>query len=74
MSNFICNGTMKRILDSVEKLALRFVVEDVDALFEEYKDFDFFGMDDAPGETAWGTYEFSFYDLNNNALFFYRDL
>lgn len=59
---------------SVEKLAFHFVIEDIDALFEEYKDFDFFGMDDSPGKTAWGTYEFSFYDLNNNALFFYRNL
>lgn len=60
--------------DSVEKLTLRFVVEDVDALFEEYKGFELFGMNEEPVETVWGTYEFSFYDLNNNALFFYRDL
>lgn len=60
--------------DSVGKLALRFVIEDVDTLFEEYKDFDLSGIDEKPIETAWGTYEFSFYDPNNNALFFYRDL
>ena len=60
--------------ESVGKLALRFVIEDVDALFEEYKNFDLAGMNEKPIETTWGTYEFSFYDLNNNALFFYRDL
>lgn len=60
--------------DTVGKLALRFVIEDVDALFEEYKDFDLAEINEKPIETAWGTYEFSFFDLNNNALFFYRDL
>ena len=60
--------------DSVGKPALRFVIQDVDSLFEEYRNFDLPGMNLAPEKTGWGTYEFSFYDLNNNALFFYRDL
>lgn len=60
--------------ENAERPALRFVVQDVDKLFEEYKNKDFFGIDDSPQETSWGTYEFSFFDLNRNGLFFYRDL
>lgn len=60
--------------DKVERLQLRFVINSVEKLFEEYKDKDFVGMNDEPIKTSWGTYEFSFFDLNGNALFFYQDI
>lgn len=60
--------------DKVEKLALRFVIDDVDGLFEEYRDKEVFHSKTALQDTAWGTREFAFYDLNGNGLFFYRDL
>lgn len=59
---------------SVEKLALRFVIDDVDALFEEYADKSVFHSRTALRDTPWGTREFAFYDLNGNGLFFYRPL
>ena len=58
----------------VQRLQIRFVVKNVDKLFEEYQKHNFLGMNDSPIKTDWGTYEFSFYDLNNNGLFFYQDL
>ena len=59
---------------SVEKLSLRFCVDDVDALFEEYKPQNVFHDGTALRDTSWGTREFAFYDGDGNGLFFYRDL
>ena len=52
---------------------LRFVVPDVDALYEEYRDRDVFHEQTALRDTAWGTREFAFYDTYGNGLTFYRD-
>ena len=59
---------------SVEKLALRFVIDDEDSLFEEYRDKDVFHAQTALRDTAWGTREFAFYDRDGNGLLFYRAL
>ena len=59
--------------DLVEKLLIRFYVENVDALFEEYKDKDVFHANTALRDTEWGTREFAFYDPDKNGLIFYRD-
>ena len=59
---------------SVEKLNLRFEIEDVDALFEEYENCGLFHEYTALRDTAWGTREFAFYDMDSNGLTFYRDL
>jgi catechol 2,3-dioxygenase-like lactoylglutathione lyase family enzyme len=53
---------------------LRFVVDDPDALFEEYRDKDVFHEGTQVGDTSWGTREFAFWDLNRNGLTFMRDL
>jgi catechol 2,3-dioxygenase-like lactoylglutathione lyase family enzyme len=53
---------------------LRFVVEDPDALFEEYRTKDIFHDRTQLANTPWGTREFAFYDLDGNGLTFYRDL
>lgn len=58
----------------MEKLALRFVVEDVDGLFAEYQDKGVFHARTALENTEWGTREFAFYDADGNGLFFYRVL
>ena len=58
----------------VERPMLRFVVADVDALFEEYRTQDVFHDRTALRDTAWGTREFAFYDPDSNGLTFYRDL
>jgi catechol 2,3-dioxygenase-like lactoylglutathione lyase family enzyme len=53
---------------------LRIVVDDPDALYEEYKDKDVFYEGTRLSDTSWGTREFALYDLDRNALTFYRDL
>ena len=53
---------------------LRFAVDDPDALYEEYKDKDVFYEGTELSDTPWGTREFALYDLDENALTFYRDL
>ena len=55
-------------------IRLRFLVEDPDALFEEYRRR---GVECSAGglrDTPWGTREFALYDLDLNALTFYRAL
>ena len=52
---------------------LRIVVDDPDALFAEYEDQDVFHAGTRLADTAWGTREFAFYDLDDNGLTFYRD-
>jgi catechol 2,3-dioxygenase-like lactoylglutathione lyase family enzyme len=60
--------------DRVERPMLRFVVPDIEDLFAEYADRDVFHAQTALRNTAWGTREFAFYDLDMNGLAFYRDL
>jgi catechol 2,3-dioxygenase-like lactoylglutathione lyase family enzyme len=55
-------------------IRLRFLVEDPDALFAEYQQR---GVECSPHgirDTLWGTREFALYDLDRNALTFYRHL
>lgn len=52
---------------------LRFVVAEVDALFEEFKDQGVFHDRTALRDTAWGTREFAFLDPDRNGLTFYQD-
>jgi len=60
--------------EAVERPMLRFVVSDVQALFEEYKDRGVFHARTAVRETPWRTREFAFFDRDQNGLTFYRDL
>jgi hypothetical protein len=53
---------------------LRIVVDDPDALYDEYKDKDVFYEGTQLRDTPWGTREFALYDLDRNALTFYREL
>jgi len=53
---------------------LRFLVEDPDALFAEYRDKQVLGKRTRLADTPWGTREFALYDPDGNALTFYRDL
>lgn len=58
----------------VDRPMLRFVVQDIDALFEEYRDRGVFHERTELRETGWGTREFAFYDPYKNGLTFYVDL
>jgi catechol 2,3-dioxygenase-like lactoylglutathione lyase family enzyme len=53
-------------------IRLRFLVEDPDALFSEFRQRS---VECTPnGYTPWGTREFALYDLDHNSLTFYRHL
>ena len=55
-------------------IRLRFLVRGSDVLFDEYRQR---GVECTPNgirDTPWGTREFALYDLDRNALTFYRDL
>jgi catechol 2,3-dioxygenase-like lactoylglutathione lyase family enzyme len=55
-------------------IRLRFLVEDPDALFSEYRERAVECTATGIRDTPWGTREFALYDLDRNALTFYRDL
>jgi catechol 2,3-dioxygenase-like lactoylglutathione lyase family enzyme len=55
-------------------IRVRFLVDDPDALLDEFRRR---GVECTPSgirDTPWGTREFALYDLDRNALTFYRDL
>jgi uncharacterized glyoxalase superfamily protein PhnB len=58
----------------LDRPMLRFVMSDVDALYEEYRDKGVFHARTALRDTDWGTREFAFFDPYQNGLTFYRDL
>ena len=55
-------------------IRLRFLVEDPDALFDEYRRRGVACNPDGVRDTPWGTREFALYDLDRNSLAFYRTL
>ncbi len=55
-------------------IRLRFLVEDPDALFNEYRQRGIECTPNGVRDTPWGTREFALYDLDRNSLTFYRDL
>ena len=55
-------------------IRLRFLVEDPDALFNEYGQRGVECSASGIRDTPWGTREFALYDMDRNALAFYRDL
>ena len=57
----------------IERPMLRFVVSDVDLLFEEFKCQGVFHQNTAIRTTHWGTREFAFFDPDKNGLTFYVD-
>lgn len=54
--------------------SLRFVVEDIEALYETYKTKDVFHEQTSLRKTPWGTREFAFFDPDKNGLTFYMDI
>jgi catechol 2,3-dioxygenase-like lactoylglutathione lyase family enzyme len=55
-------------------IRLRFLVDDPDALFSEYRQRGIECTSDGARNTPWLTREFALYDPDRNALTFYRDL
>jgi catechol 2,3-dioxygenase-like lactoylglutathione lyase family enzyme len=58
----------------MDTIRLRFLVEDPDALFEEYRERGVECSAKGVHDTPWGTREFALYDPDRNALSFYRHL
>ena len=56
------------------RLRVRIVVDDPDALFEEYRAKGVLDETTRVRDTVWGTREFGFRDPDGNGLTFYRDL
>ena len=59
---------------AVDKVNLRFVIENLEDLFEEYKPHKVFHSQTQLRSTEWGTKEFAFFDLDGNGLTFYKNL
>lgn len=59
--------------DRIERPMLRLKIDDVDALFEEYRQRGFLESRVAIRDTPWYTREFAFFDPDMNGLTFYRD-
>jgi catechol 2,3-dioxygenase-like lactoylglutathione lyase family enzyme len=55
-------------------IRLRFLVENPDLLFDEYRQRGVACTPNGIRDTPWGTREFALYDLDRNALTFYRQL
>jgi catechol 2,3-dioxygenase-like lactoylglutathione lyase family enzyme len=55
-------------------IRLRFLVNDPDGLFNEYRQRGVECNPNSIHDTSWGTREFALYDLDRNALTFYRHL
>ena len=55
-------------------IRLRFLVEDPDALFNEYRQRGVECTPNSVDDTPWGTREFALYDVDRNALTFYRKI
>ena len=64
----------KEWIDGMDRPMLRIYVDNIEALFEEYKTKAVFHARTSLKETPWGTREFAFYDICGNGLTFYRDL
>ncbi|WP_179008465.1 bleomycin resistance protein [Winogradskyella forsetii] len=56
----------------VDRPMLRIYVENIEALYLEYKTQDVFHDNTSLKETPWGAMEFAFYDLYGNGLTFSR--
>ena len=58
---------------SVDRPQLRFLVEDVDGVYAEFKSAGAIPEGKVVRDTAWGTREFAFFDPDKNGLAFYCD-
>lgn len=53
---------------------IRIFVKDIHPIFEEYVARGTVNKEKLRMDTAWGTHEFGFYDLNRNAIFVVQDV
>lgn len=60
--------------DPISSSVIKFFVPDIQPYFDEFLKRKTITSDRLRMNTAWGTHEFGFYDLNHNALFFVQDV
>ena len=53
---------------------IRIFVDDIQPIFKEFVERGTVTQEKLRLNTAWGTHEFGFYDLNNNAIFWVQDV
>ncbi|MBQ4822438.1 glyoxalase/bleomycin resistance/extradiol dioxygenase family protein [Aquimarina sp. MMG016] len=53
---------------------VKIFVKDVQPIFDEFVERGTVPNDKLRRNTPWGTHEFGFYDMNNNAIFFVQDV
>ena len=53
---------------------IRINVKNIKHIFDEFVQRGTVSLDSFKANTAWGTNEFGFYDLNNNAIFIMEDI
>lgn len=59
--------------EGMDSSLLRIYVDEVEALFEEYKTQSVFHENTSVRQTPWGTMEFGLYDIDKNGLIFYKN-
>jgi catechol 2,3-dioxygenase-like lactoylglutathione lyase family enzyme len=59
---------------AVDRPMLRFLTQNIETLFDEYKTNEVFHKNTSLKDTSWSTREFAFYDLYQNGLTFYQNL
>ena len=59
--------------DPVHPSVMKIFVDDIHPYHEEFVERGTIKKDKLRMNTAWGTHEFGFYDLNNNAIFIVQD-
>jgi hypothetical protein len=60
--------------DPVQPSVMKIFVKDIQPYFEEFVERVTVPKDKLRMNTPWGTHEFGFYDLNNNAIFIVQDV
>lgn len=60
--------------DPVNASVMKIFVEDIDPYVEEFVARGTIVKEKLRRNTPWGTHEFGFFDLNNNAIFFVQDV
>lgn len=59
---------------TINATSLRFVIQNIEALYTEYKMQGIFHENTSLKKTPWNTREFAFYDPDSNGLTFYMNL
>lgn len=60
--------------DPINSSVIKIFVDSIEPYFEEFVNRGTIAKEKLRRNTSWGTHEFGFYDLNNNAIFLVQDI